>query len=114
MNRSNVATSHRSRNHRPPSSTLTFDVKPLVKIALSSKKSKAFCAKTNTLAKLRNSRYKYIKTQLLEEIEAIGMDDFVDELTLTRTYLHPSVHRAIGKHLTFTADISPVMRRKVI
>lgn len=94
-------------------STINFDVKPLIKIALSKNKAKAFCAKTNTLAKLRNSRYKYVKTKLKEEIGSVGIIDFINELLVSRTYLHPAVKKVIGKYIKNTIDIGPELRRKV-
>ena len=103
---------HIQHNNHALSSTITYDVKPLVKIALSHKRAKAFCMKTNTLAKHRNSRYKYVKSQLKEEIDAIGVPTFVDKLLECKAYLHPAALKALGKYLKCN-EVAFSLRKKV-
>ena len=113
MKASHISTGTPLKKPQDPSSTLTFDVKPLIKIALSLKTSAEFCASTRTLAKLSNSRYKTIKVQINSIIDDDNITGFIDELIDQKAYLHPLAHKVLGKYLKASVAIDQVIRNKV-
>lgn len=98
---------------KPSSSIFTYDVKPLVKIALDPRTSTDFCEKTNTLAQLNSSRCKTIKMQFNEVLADSDIESFIEELYDKKSYLNPFIHKKLGKYLTSTHDIKQETRRKV-
>lgn len=111
----NAHTSKSKKLSNSPAQLLTLvnDERPMVKIALSARKSKAFCSKIITLTKSRSKRHLRIKAQVKDEIEMLGLRDVADDLLARKVYLHPAAHSVIGKHLMQTAEMRTDVRRKV-
>lgn len=113
MKPSHASNIHKSRKSNYPTSHVTYDVKPLIKMALVSKKSTEFCATTVTLLKLANSRHKRIKMQLNEKLENSSVEDFVAQLVAEKTYLHSQVRKPLGKYLNSGTAIKPDTHKNV-
>ena len=103
----------KSHKSHKASSKLTYDVKPLIRMAMINKKSAEFCSKTLTLVELTNSRHHKIKMQMNERLENGSVNSLVDDLIAEKLYLHPKVRKFLGKYLVNEAEVKPDMRRNV-
>lgn len=113
MKPSYVSLGHTPRKTKSIASVVTYDIKPLVNLALIPKKSAEFCAKTSMLAEMQNSRYKALKIELDEKLNNMNFEKLIDEMIADKVYLHSVVRRVLGKYLKKTPYIPLELRKKV-
>ena len=110
---SNKKRKSKSLHHSMNSGSLIYDVKPLIKIALSKSKSKAFCDKTDFLIKHKDPKEKKTRDKLIKKLKDSSMEEFVDGLIHRKIYLSLSIRKILENYLETTFSIEPQLKKKV-